>query len=406
MPQKQTVNRGIRPPKGPFYMSLITTRPTGAPACLSPFAIVSVTEQLQPICGVVVIAAGATVDVDAIPVSDYRGAKWFVSVVNHHNGDVDMYEVYGIHQNGTLPFHTIYSNQGNGVAHTVTVNIAAGNLQLEIMNNEANEILVYLTRTPVPRVTTPTVPLPVNFSPLDVVIVPDTTVPAGQTVTIDSVPFRYHKADKWLLTLLDLPNGKIDAREIFSVNGLAQFTITEYAIVGLVGIAATVNVTASGTTVILQVTNNESEDIAVSGSRQAVALAPSVASAAPTSNCVPITGPCSPDGQECNVLLAFANGVAIPAGNTVVVDQINHVGYFQVKWLLAASDDSLNETMGFQVNMLTNYGNSDFTLYSQIGTLFNIDVNVVTVGLNVNLEITNNEAFPITVDVVRVPVSV
>lgn len=91
---------------------------------------------------------------------------------------------------------------------------------------------------------------------------------------------------------------------------------------------------------------------------------------------------------------------------TLVIDQINHVGYYQVKWLLSASHDATNETSGFQVNMLTHYGNPDFSLYSQIGTLLNLNTDVVTVGLNINLQITNNEAFPVTIDIVREPVSV
>lgn len=347
--------------------------------------------------------AGDTVVVDAIPVSDYRGVKWFVSVVNHHNGNVEMYEVFGVHQNGINPSHTMYSIQGNGVNHIQDVTIAGGNLQLEITNNEINEIIVYLTRVPLPRVNSPTVPLPANFASMNVVQIHDTTIPASKSITIDTVPFRFNKAEKWLLTLLDLTNGNIEAREIYGIHGLAQFTVTEYAIVGALGILANVDIVTSGTKVNLRVTNNESNDIAVAGSRIAVTLDNLMSAPPPTTNCV--VNPCVAD-VECDILLAFATGITINPGQTLVIDQINHVGYYQVKWLLSASHDATNETSGFQVNMLTHYGNPDFSLYSQIGTLLNLNTDVVTVGLNINLQITNNEAFPVTIDIVREPVSV
>lgn len=384
-------------------MSAIISRPTIGFPCNSPFINVPVTPTLQPIGGVVIVNAGATVVVDAIPVSDYRGTKWFVSVVNHHNGNVEMYEIFGVHQNGINPSHTLYSIQGNGVNHIQDVTIAGGNLQLEITNNEANEIIVYLTRVPLPRVNVPTVPLPANFAPMNVVQIHDTTVPASKTVTIDTVPFRFNKAEKWLLTLLDLTNGNIEAQEVYGIHGLAQFTINEYAIVGLLGILATVDVVATGTKVALRITNNETNDIAVAGSRVAVTLDNLMSAPPPTTSCV--ENPCVPE-IECDILLAFATSITINPGQTLVVDQVNHVGYLQVKWLLAASHDSTNETSGFQVNMLTHYGNPDFVLYSQVGTLLNLSTDVVTVGLNINLQITNNEAFPVTIDIVREPVSV
>jgi hypothetical protein len=383
--------------------SPILSRPTGTPICISPYLTLSVTPALQAITGVVIVNSSTTVIVDTIPVSDYRGAKWFVAVVNHHTNDVEMYEVYGIHQDGTLPFQTVYSSQGNGVSHLVDVTISGGNLQLEITNNEANEIVIYLTRVPVPRIASPTVPIPSGFAPLDIVQIHDTTVPTGTTLIVDTVPFRYHKAEKWLLTLLDLTSGNIEAREIYSVNGIAQFTITEYAIVGPMGINATIDIVVTGTKVTLRVTNNEPNDIAVVGSRIGVTIDHLTTVPPPTTNCAP--APCAQD-VECNIYMAFTTGIIIDPATTVIVDQVNHVGYHQVKWLLAASHDTTDETEGFQINMLTHYGSPSFTMYSQVGASFDIDVDVVTSGLNINLEITNNEAFPIVVDLVREPVSV
>ena len=223
-------------------MSVIISKQSINSFCNAPFINVPVTPTLQPIGGVVIVNAGDTVVVDAIPVSDYRGVKWFVSVVNHHNGNVEMYEVFGVHQNGINPSHTMYSIQGNGVNHIQDVTIAGGNLQLEITNNEINEIIVYLTRVPLPRVNSPTVPLPANFASMNVVQIHDTTIPASKSITIDTVPFRFNKAEKWLLTLLDLTNGNIEAREIYGIHGLAQFTVTEYAIVGALGILANVDI--------------------------------------------------------------------------------------------------------------------------------------------------------------------
>ena len=386
-------------------MSLIIAR-TGidSPGCCAPnFLNTAVTPTLQPITGVVIVESGAIVNVDEIPISDYRGAKWFVAAVNHHNNNVEMYEIYGIHQDGTTPFHTMYSTQGNGVNHTVDVIIGGGNLQLEITNNEPNEIVIYLTRIPVPRVISPTVPIPTDFAPMNIVQIHDTTIPSGITLAIDVVPFTYYKAEKWLLTLLDLTNGRIEAREVYSVQGVAQFTNTEYAIVGAVGINAEVQVIASGTKVVLKIENNEPNDIAVVGSRLAISSDHLTTALPPTTNCIP--NPCAAD-IVCDVYLSFATGIPVGPASTVIIDQVNHVGYQQVKWLLSVSEDIADETLGFQINMLTHYGNPSFTMYSQVGTPFNITVDVVTVGLNVNLQLTNNEAFPVTVDVVREPVSV
>jgi len=387
-------------------MSVILAKPSeDSSGChVSEFLNIPIVPTIQAITGVVVVNSAATVIVDAIPLSDYRGAKWFVALVDHHTNDVEMYELYGIHQDGTSPVFTVYSIQGNGVNHSANVTIGGGNLQLEITNSEPNEIIVYLTRVPVPRIPVPTVPIPPEFAPMNITQIHDTTVPTGQTVVIDTVPFRFYKAEKWLLTLLDLTAGNIEAREVYSVQGVAQFSQTQYAIVGPTGIFADIDVIAYGTKVLLKVTNYDVNDIAVVGSRMAISSDQlNTVAPPPTSNCIP--NPCAAD-VGCDILLTAATGISVGPGATITIDQVNHINYYQVKWLLAVSHDASDETLGFQINMLTHYGNPSFTEYSQVGAALDIDVDVVTSGLNINLQLTNNEAFPVTVDLLREPVSV
>jgi len=386
-------------------MSAILAQTSGGGSGCCPSTIsVDVDSNIPAISGFVAIDPATTEIVDSIPVSDYRGTKWLVSIINPTTNNRKSFEVFAVHQDGTSPFFTLYSTLSTGLAFILDVIISAGNLELTVQNNELNAVIAYITRLPIPRVLNPAVPTPVNFAPITAKTI-NFTIGAGDTETIDSSTVQFTKANKWFLTLANLNAAEIESLELFGMQGLGaiQTTATMYANVGDIGVNADIDLVLVGSSAELQITNNEIDDIVVTGTRIPVTIDHLLPTLLPQTTCIP--NPCAIE-PECSIVLTSGFGIIIDPGDTEIIDTVNYIGYNQVKWLITASNDTLNVTRGVQINASMHNGNPSFSQYSDIATLLDIDIDVVVAGINVNLQITNNEAFPIAIDFCRLPVSI
>lgn len=380
-------------------MSLILTKPLSSSSSTSSCPVITgEVEGLRPMTGFVVVDPSVTEVVDEIPVSDYRGGKWLVTVVHSVGGKQESFEAFAIHQDGTSPSHVDYShiNTGGTIDYIVDTVVSGGNLQLTIENNETTQLLVYVTRFPIPRIGSPDTTLPTGFDFINVV--PITGVAEAETTTIlDQVSAERRRSTKWFVTIRLPADEKTASFEVFANNTQN----TNYAIVGIdPSIDAAIEVVGIGKDIGLRITNNETEALTFYATRMAVEITEAVFDASlPEKNCELSSCEC----QECSLFLVFGTGLTVSAGTTLTIDTVNIIGFQQVKWLVTASDDSSDQTRGFQIN--AHPFNLAQTTYSDIGSLLDVSAGLSISGTDVSLEITNSELFDIVVDFMRVPVS-
>lgn len=91
------------------------------------------------------IPAGGTVVVDTLSAALYLSVKWFVSIVNSATSEVRSSEVMAIH-NDTEVNHTHYGIIGNFLPCPVDVSLVAGQLELSITNNAADDLDINVVR--------------------------------------------------------------------------------------------------------------------------------------------------------------------------------------------------------------------------------------------------------------------
>ncbi|PNX49274.1 MAG: hypothetical protein BV459_00370 [Thermoplasmata archaeon M11B2D] len=84
--------------------------------------------------------------VDSFSVSEVKNAKYFVTVQESDNTDVQSYELIASHSNGILPVFNKYSVVGDSISHTITVDIVDGVFRVLITNNELHRITVRTTK--------------------------------------------------------------------------------------------------------------------------------------------------------------------------------------------------------------------------------------------------------------------
>lgn len=81
----------------------------------------------------------------------------------------------------------------------------------------------------------------------------------------------------------------------------------------------------------------------------------------------------------------------IPAGGTLVVDKISLNDFSRIKYLMSFKDASTNSTKGFDLNVQNNNGVLTESVNNILGASLNILTNVTDDGVDMSLEITNNE---------------
>jgi len=121
-----------------------TTCNSGAPTC-GPSSECSI---LIPFTQTT-ITPGATATVDTINVIGFRAAKWNLVITNPTAGTEEGYQALMTFKIGTPPYINSYAFIGDVINHTLSFFQSGINLSLQVTNNEANNIVVYLAEVPV-----------------------------------------------------------------------------------------------------------------------------------------------------------------------------------------------------------------------------------------------------------------
>lgn len=332
------------------------------------------------------IISGTTGIVDSLSVVDWGSVKWLVVISNSDNTKIKSYEIHGCHEFGLNPDFNIYAIMGDKILHSLNTVINGGNLELQITNNEPLDIVVYITRIAVPlkQVAFQNL-IGLNITGVHAAIAP------GDSKIIDSFQYWGVHAVKWIVTATDPTDNKITT-QVFAVMQTGFIgNAVEYALIGQTTFQYSIECNASLNEVQLVIHNNDTNNLYIDVTR------------------IPIISEKPPicDTPSSDLAIWVPNETTIASNTTESVDlDITVPGHNAVKWLVYVRQPSTNKAGAFEL-AVTRHGFTTYehVLYSIISTYFNLDVNISIVNLNMILNITNNETSPITVNLIRVPVS-
>lgn len=360
-------------------MSVIVGHPVATP-CSS---VSQVIDTLLPAQNCVLIPAGTTVVVDVAPTANFRGVKWLITLAALDASLVRSFEVFGTHQNGASPSHNEYSGLGSIISYVTDVTISGGNLQLEITNNEAVDLVAMTTAIPIPI--TPTV---LTMPTLGVVPIDNihAYVPGSSSVVVDSVTTQFRSV-KWLISVTDCTNTLRKVIEVYSSHRECVVVANNaYAMAGdYIDIVPSTSLL--GEFMQLEIQNNELDFVTIDITR------------------IPVTA-CYETNCDCTDVTIKPKNIIIAPTVTQTVDLVSQMGHRASKWLVAVTDLTTNDTEQYQVFAVHNGGVTAYTQYSLLGPVLSHTLIFDVVGLDFRFRVTNTGANSIQVDAVRLPIMV
>jgi hypothetical protein len=100
-----------------------------------------------------------------------------------------------------------------------------------------------------------------------------------------------------------------------------------------------------------------------------------------------------------------SNITTVAPTNTEVVDLFNTSASRTAKWIVVVTEDATSKTQAYEILALHKDGlTSTHNRSSIIGDKISHDVNVIIVGTDLTLQITNNETNDLTIDVTRLEI--
>lgn len=333
-----------------------------------------------------IIPVGQTLTIDGVSTSNFRASKWFVVVATASGSRVRSYELYATHRLGTNPTFSYYAILGDSISHTPQIVTAGGVMNFNIFNTDSEDIIVYVTRIPVPLTNT-------IVNALDVVEIGSihTLVRAATEGTLDFVSSSTTVASKWIITLTS-PTGIKSSLQIFSLT-IDPSECVAYGMIGDLDPTLTFTVSSIpdfGTE--LTMTNAGMHDYKVDITRIPVQI---------TSG-VPYCGPTR------GLALWIPTGVTVPAGTSMQVDgNIKVPDHTAAKWLVGIVDPLSGQTFAFELESTYEPISLDTfdVMYGLIGDFFDIVLTSSVVSGNLVLTAQNNTSNALAVNLLRIPVA-
>lgn len=92
------------------------------------------------------ITSSSTSVLDTVPVGSDKSIKWIIRVEEPFTNSVNTSEVNAHYKNGGDVHYSRFGVIGDKINHALSVQEIAGNIQLNVSNNEPNDIVVHITR--------------------------------------------------------------------------------------------------------------------------------------------------------------------------------------------------------------------------------------------------------------------
>jgi hypothetical protein len=335
----------------------------------------------------VILDVGATEVLDRVSCADWAATKWYVALSTEDRTSMSAVEIYAIHHRGTNPLHNTYSMQGDPFDYGIEVTVVGGFLQLEITNSSTAYIVAYGSRISIPYAAQ------MQFDSTGVVVT-DThkAVLAGTSIVLDEFEYWRTHAVKWMVSISDARDNRTSS-QIFAMmkTGLLSSAV-EYATLGDLSIDYDLSVLDHNNTVQLILTNNEAEPVFVDATQMPVIT--------------DMSRIYTPVESNTHIITPVATTIS-PTASAIVDSQVPVPGHTACKWLVHIENSTNVTSGGFELyanrQRLTNISHD---VYSTLGTWYDILITASVIGNNMTLSITNNEAVPLTVRVLHIPITI
>lgn len=206
------------------------------------------------------VGATSSAVVDQVT-TQFRTVKWLIGVTDYTGTQRKLIEVLGSQRDGVVVFNNAYAMTGDYLDIVPSVSLLGEFMQLNIQNNEADPVMIDITRIPV------TACYETNCECTDVTLKPiNIIVPVGNTNTIDTVSQMGHDGVKWLVAVTDLVTLQTEQYQVFAeqYNGVTNYS--QYSLLGVV-ISHTLTFDVSGLNFRFRVSNTGANNIQVDAVR-------------------------------------------------------------------------------------------------------------------------------------------
>lgn len=116
-------------------MVSILTRPVVSPGGIPGTALSNIS-----------VGPSATVTIDQVVGANTPSVKWMVTVIDTTNSKTVSYEINALNKFNSSISHNRFGVLGDNIDHTVNVQLSAGNINLNVTNNETTNIAVNVVR--------------------------------------------------------------------------------------------------------------------------------------------------------------------------------------------------------------------------------------------------------------------
>lgn len=215
--------------------------------------------------GSLTIPASSSSIIDSLPFTRFTASKWYVKLTDTVTGVVRSFETYGNQRVTGVARHNLYSSLGTLNRFRVNSSMTGNVFELSVDNLRNNPIDVEFTRVPI--VLDPSYLCCVcDCGSLDVIPINDVAIPASTTLTVDAVTVASVSSVKWLFVVR---NSLTNEAQVYQVHATHDGTNVHYDVYGATGDAITlnINVTISGGSLNLDITNLEANTLNVNLSR-------------------------------------------------------------------------------------------------------------------------------------------
>jgi hypothetical protein len=329
-----------------------------------------------------IVPVASTLTIDGVSVIGFKAAQWLVVVSTVDGSRVRSYQIYATHRNGVTAAFGQRAILGDVISHTPNVVLLGGFLNLTVANTDSEDLIVYVTRMAIPVSNTQT-------NVLDVAQIGSSRsfIASGNTATLDFVTPAEMVAATWLITVTNAAGDRSGSQVFGQI--IDSVVATHYGLIGDMLLSYNIIITeVIGLGVELAIENTGLNDYRVNMTRIPVQVG----------EIVPYCGP------TAGIDLWIPIAITIPPGNTVVVDQATLPAHTGVKWLFVATEGTSFRTMAAEINATTpTPTTTNHVLWGIVADFLNLNVTTAVLAGDLVLSVTNNEANPVTINLLRVP---
>jgi len=359
-------------------MSIIIAKPASAPSSAN---ATTLTRHIPAVSLKELVFSTNTEHLDDFLCAEVSAAKYLVLLNLPDDSKMQVFEMLVTH-NSVTPYNNQYNIMGDAINYDLTVDLISGTVYVDITNNESSSLFVYATRLTVPTdcITIPTL-AKVKVSSVS------TLVPDSITEAIDVVDINNVNAVRWNVAVYDT-NSNGDGVQVCCLNNAGTVTYSVFGYSQTFISNFDVTVTTDSDYVILNLVNNSGNTVRVDVSR------------------VPVQNSDVYDNCPLEDFIWTPSDNTILPGKTKIIDgKLSTLDVRSMKWIVNAINTTTNASMAYEVNaVLENTTTASGTVFSIVGSFFNLSTTVSIFDGKYVCVVTNNTSDEVHFNLIRMPI--